>query len=131
MTTGITDNLDFLTATRLAGGDERFAFIDANGNVKDRSIGKLFAALDRKIALFDIETDQTACRVLGDETQEDAARILDDVAEFGFPVLAGKDLLFVEPNQKAFILELFNDVLSDQKIGRNVAYENTAGGAMS
>ena len=43
--------------------------------------------------------------------------MVDGFGEFGFPVLPRQELLFVEPDKKAFVLELFDDILGDPTIG--------------
>ena len=128
---GLRIGLNFLAPTRLARGDERLALIDPHWDVKDGRVGKFLAPVDREIALFDVETRQTGRRRLGDETEEDAAGILNSFAKFGFPVLPWLDLLLVKPDKEPFVLKLFDYEFGDRQIRRSVTDKDTSGGAMS
>jgi hypothetical protein len=131
VTPDLTDGLDFLASPGLARRDQRLAFVNSDRDIENGGIGELFAPLDREIALFDIYTLQTRCSIVRDQTEEDATGSFNGFAEFGFPIIAWLELLFVKPDKEAFFLKLFDYVFRDREIRRRVTDEDTSRCTMS
>src|SRR6476660_6678406 len=99
MTAGLPDALDFLCPARLIFRDERVAPIDAQRQIEDGVVGKLFTAFGGQIALKDVVAFEPDSGVVRDNAQEETAAFLDGIAQLFLPVFAGLELLLVEPDK--------------------------------
>ena len=131
MTAGLPDALDFLRPARLIFRDERVASIDAQRQIEDGVVGKLFTAFGGQIALKDVVAFEPDSGVVRDNAQEETAAFLDGFAQFFFPVFAGLELLLVEPDKAPGLLKLADHVARDFQVGRGITHKDAAVGPVS
>src|SRR5262249_19099676 len=110
----------------LVVGDERLAAIDTKRQIEDSVVGERETALSRQIALEDVESVMARGGLAGNQAQKQTAPLLDCLAQDFLPILADGNLLLVEPDQAAGLLELAHDIAGDLQIRRGVADKNAA-----